>query len=175
MARSAGKARVLATFTYPTKVEVRQPEFERLGSVRHLDVNALSRAAKAEIELGYVNTCCDRQMLRAVISKGMVTGLRVDAPAQKNRSSISPEFAKMFKEARKAALKSRPAGPRFPLPLKEFLKTSVADLEIQTLVCIRICLWGSFCITCCVRTDIPDSDPICGHVTIDTTKPSLIG
>jgi hypothetical protein len=167
MPRTA-KARLLATLTYPTKIEIRDPEFEQLDSLRHLDVKALERSAGAELEIGYVNTCCDRQLVRAIVRKGMVTGIRVDEPPKKRRSPISADFAKMMKEARKTALAKRRPGSSFPIPVTQFLR-NISALEIQTLVCIRICIFGNFCLTCCWRTDLPGSEAICGHITIDTT------
>jgi hypothetical protein len=171
MARSK-KPRVLATIKYPVTIEVREPEFEPLDTVRHLDVKALAGAAKAEIGLGYINTCCQRQLVRAVISKGTVTGLRIDEPPKKDRTPVSAELAKILREARRAALKRHHPGPKFPIPVAKFFSGRVAYniIDVQTLQCIRICfLWGIFCFTCCWRTDLPGSEPICGHISIDTT------
>jgi hypothetical protein len=169
MARSK-KSGVLATIKYPLAVQIREPEFEMLDTVRHLDVKALASAAKAEIGLGYINTCCQRQLVRAVIRKGMVTGLRVDEPPRKDRTAVAPDLAKLLKEARRAALKRHRAGPKFPIPVTQFFGKGVAYdmISVQTLECIRICIW-SFCITCCWRTDEPGSEPMCGHISIDTT------
>src|SRR5437868_5904317 len=80
------------------------PDFEALDAIRHLDVKALAKSARAEIGLGYINSCCERQMVRAVIRKGMVTGLRVDEPPKKGRTPISPELAKLLRMARNAAV-----------------------------------------------------------------------
>jgi hypothetical protein len=164
------KSRVLATIKYPVAVQVREPEFEMLDTLRHLDVKALASAAKAEIGLGYINTCCQRQLVRAVIRKGMVTGLQVEETKRKDRTPVSSDLAKLLKEARRAALKRRRAGPKFPIPVTQFFGKGVAYdmISVQTLECIRICIW-SFCITCCWRTDQPGSEPMCGHISIDTT------
>jgi hypothetical protein len=171
MARSRMR-RVLATIKYPVTIQVSVPEFEPLDAIRHLDVKALAKAAKTEIGLGYINCCCGRQLVHAVIRKGMVTGLRVDEPPKKDRTPVSPELAKILREARSAALKRRGPAPKFPIAVAEFFSKGVAYdiICVQTLSCIRICfLWGLVCITCCWRTDQPGTEPICGHITIDTT------
>jgi hypothetical protein len=170
MARSK-KSGVLATIKYPLAVQIREPEFEMLDTVRHLDVKALASAAKAEIGLGYINTCCQRQLVRAVIRKGMVTGLSIDEPPRKDRTPVSSDLAKLLKEARRTMLKRHRAGPKFPIPVTQFFGKGVAYdmISVQTLQCIRICIFGTYCITCCWRTDLPGSEAICGHITIDTT------
>jgi hypothetical protein len=171
MARSK-KPRVLATIKYPITIQVREPEFEPLDTVRHLDVKALANASKAEVGLGYINTCCQRQLVHATIRKGMVTGLRIDEPPKKDRTPVSPELAKILKEAHRAALKRRRAAPKFPIAVPKFFSKGVAYdiIDWQELHCIRICFfWGIVCLTCCWRTDQPGSEPICGHISIDTT------
>jgi hypothetical protein len=168
MARSAKKSRLLAKFKYPAAIEIREAEFSPLDSVRHLDVEALGNAAAAEIELGYVNTCCQRLMVRAVIRRGMVTRLRTDEPPKKDRTRISSDLAKILRRARTAARKRSGQSPKFPIPVAQFLSQRAA-LGIQTLQCIRVCFLFDICITCCWRTDIPNAQPICGHLSIDTT------
>jgi hypothetical protein len=166
---------VLATIKYPVTVEVSVPEFEALDAIRHLDVKALAKSARAEIGLGYINSCCGRQLVRAVIRRGMVTGLRVDEPPKKDRTPVPPELAKLLREARNAAVRRRGRPPKFPIPVENFFSTGVAYdiICVQTLQCIRICfvfgLLKPFCTTCCWRTDEPGQEPICGLVTIDTT------
>lgn len=168
MARSK-KNRVLATLKPPVTVRVLMPEFELLDAIRHLDVKALANVAKAEIGLGYVGCCCGcgHQLLRAVIRKGIVTGLRVDEPPKKDRTPVSPEFVQIFRKAHSAALKRVGPLPNFPMPVVEFFNRG-AVYDIQVLTCIRMCIWD-VCVTCCWRTDEPGQEPICGHVTIDTT------
>jgi hypothetical protein len=171
MARSK-KPRVLATIKYPVAIQVSAPDFEPLDAIRHLNVKALASAAKAEIGLGYINTCCQRQLVRAVIRKGMVTGIRIDEPPKKDRTPISPDLAKMLNEARRAALKRHRPVHKFPVAVAEFFRKDVAYdiIDVETLECVRICLfWHLVCFTCCWRTDLPGSEPICGHLTIDTT------
>src|SRR5689334_3254557 len=118
MARSKNQG-VLATLKYPVTVQVSLPEFEALDAIRHLDVKALAKTAKSEIGLGYLNGCCGRQLVRAVIRKGMVTGLRVDELPKKDRTPVSAELAKLLKDARNAAAKRRARPPKFPIPVED--------------------------------------------------------
>jgi hypothetical protein len=108
MARSK-KPRALTTIKYPVTVQVHEPEFKLLDTTRHLDVKALASASKAEVGLGYVECCCQRQLVRAVIRKGMVTGLRIDETPKKERTPISPDLAKML---RGAQCRNKPGGSK---------------------------------------------------------------
>ena len=169
MARSPQKTRVLGTIKCPVTFQIHEPEFEAID-LRHLDVDALASAAKAEIPLGLISTCCcGRKLVRAEIRKGMVTGLRVDEPAKKEQTPISPDFVRILNEVRREIKKRNRPAPKLPIPVAEFLSRGVnSDLIIQTLQCVRVCFF-SWCITCCWRTDIPDAEAICGHISIDTT------
>jgi hypothetical protein len=169
MARSSKKVRVLRTLKYPVTLQAHEPEFEQID-LHYLDVDAVTRAARTEIPLGFIKTCCcGAQLLRAEIRKGMVTAIRIDEPAKKERTPISRDFAKMLRELRRNIQKRNRPAQKFPIPVSEFLNKSIAyDIIVQTLQCVRICFW-SWCITCCWRTDIPDAEAICGHISIDTT------
>jgi len=76
---------------YPVRVEVHEPDFELLASVRHLKVNALAKSKRAEFELGHVKAGCCRWLVIATVKNGMITGLRIEPPPQENLLSISPE------------------------------------------------------------------------------------
>ncbi|HEY1677167.1 MAG TPA: hypothetical protein VGG04_05645 [Candidatus Sulfotelmatobacter sp.] len=165
------KSGTLATFTYPVKVEVRKPDFEVSDSIRHLDLNALAKAARAEIEIGRVKGCCGGQTVRAVIRKGMVTGIGVDPPSKKDKTPVSPELARLAKAAHEKVLR-REKAPKFPIRVPEFFgNKAVYQPVIEVLICVHICFLG-YCITCCYPTDIPDHKLDCGHITIDSRVPS---
>ncbi len=166
MTRPLKQRRPIATFNYPVKVRVRQPEFKVLESVRHLDVAELARAANAEIELGYVKTDCCRQLVRAIIQKGNVAQIQVEAFSEGDRTPMSPELARLLKVAQRRASARRSGSPRFPMPVAEFFKEAEA-FTVKTLFCFELCLFG-WCIQCCQRTDI-GGDWYCGRLTIDTT------
>ena len=162
MARRKQQRRSI-TFTQPMRVRVQQPEVEILASVKHLDVNELARAARAEIELGYVKTNCCHQLIRAVVRKGMVTRLVVEPPSKRGGTRVSPELRRMLNAARRRASPRRQPGP-LPMPVAPFL-ANAARFSIQTIWCFQICIFG-WCIACCVNGDIW----FCGKVTIDGTN-----
>jgi hypothetical protein len=164
MARSTKKARTLLAFNHPIKIEVRESEFEWFDSVRHLDVAALAKAARTEIEIGEVKSACCHHLVRAVIQKGMVTGLRVGPESKTGGTPMTPELVRMLKVVHRKLLARRKAATHFPYPIQEFMTANVARLTIQTLSCIQICLFG-WCIACCWT----DTAMFCGRVTIDTT------
>lgn len=165
MAPSASKPRTLLTFNHPTKVTVRESKFELLDSVRHLNIQSLEKAARAEVELGEVKTECCHHLVRAVIRKGMVTALQVEPISREARTPITPELRPLL-DAVKRKLKARSSkAPKLPIPVAKFFAADVADISVTTITCIQICAFG-WCIACCFNGDIA----FCGKLTIDTTK-----
>ena len=167
MDRTAKQRRPLARFTHPVKIEIRQAVITPLKSVAHLDIGKLERAARAEVELGYIEGGCCRQMVRAIVRKGMVTDLKVERCPESTSRRASPELVKLLKVAQrraKAAVGRR--GSALPTPVAAFLGNLA--LSVKGLSCFEICLFG-WCIACCTRTDI-DADWFCGRLTIDTTS-----
>lgn len=163
-AKGKGRSRPLE-FSHSVKVAVETPEFELLDAVSHLDVAALERAAKAEIEVGYVESGCCRQLVRAVIRKGMVVELKVE-PCAGEELEPSPDLVRLLEAARRTAGRGTRPG-RLPLPVATFL-ASAALVTVDVLVCVRVCFLG-VCATCC---QLQGSDQwTCGRVTIDGTKP----
>jgi hypothetical protein len=155
MARTAKRARALATFNHPVKITVRRPEFELLASAKQLDIGKLTRV---EIELGYVRTDCCRQFVRAVIRRGMVTRLVVEPP----------ELARLLKAASRR-ISGRPGkrAPKFPMPVATFM-SSARLISVDTITCVQICIFG-FCTQCCELLGSP-GDWIYGRVIVDTTS-----
>src|SRR3954468_6996896 len=78
MAKTSKPAPPLATFRVPMKVEIRQPEFERLASLSALDVKRLSKG-NHKVEIGFLSGGCCRNLVRAVIRNGMVIGFETEA------------------------------------------------------------------------------------------------
>src|SRR5690242_14036586 len=113
MARIESRSRPVASFNHPVKVEVHKPTFELLQSARLLDFAKLQRTARAEIEIGYVRTRSCRQLVRATLRKGMVTGLVLEPCAELQRVEITPEIARVLKAARRRAASKGGRRPRF--------------------------------------------------------------
>ena len=161
------KQRPLARFTHPVKVEIRQAVITPLKSVAQLDISKLERVARAEFELGYIDGGCCRQLVRAIVRKGMVTDLAVERCPETLSRKAGPELVKLLKVAqRRAKAAARGKESTLPTPVATFL-ANVA-LSVKGLSCFEICLFG-WCIACCTRTDIV-SDWFCGKLTIDTTS-----
>jgi hypothetical protein len=147
MAKSAKKQRVLASFTVPMKVEIRQPEFEPLKSLAALDVERLSRG-NHKIEIGFIKGGCCPHLVRAVIKNGMVTGCEVEPCKEDSRKAPPPELLALLEKARKKIQ----AGRKWqPIPVRELVTSSARMLDLIVIVgggCIFICIWGH-CIMCC--------------------------
>lgn len=164
-------SRVIATFDYPLKIEVRQAPFKWLNSVRHLDVKWLEKAASAEIEVGEVESDCCQHLVRAVVSKGMVTGLRLQPGAKKSATPGIRDFDRLLKQVlRKVRAKTK--GPKYPMPIAKFLGLEATPYDMKSLSCIQICLW-EMCWTCCIVETIDGPQTVCGKVSIDTTPGRL--
>jgi hypothetical protein len=161
MARSSKRPRPAATFKHTTRIEVRRAEFKPLASVRHLDAARLSRAARAEIELGHFKTDCCGQLVKAIVKKGMVTELVVEPCSDEKAKAPSPELARVVEIARRRVAPPDPV--KLPIPVADFLSDAVA-LTIRTITCVQICIWG-FCFVCCT-THIPGVPIWCGDKVI---------
>jgi len=146
MAKSSKKPRVLAQFSVPMKVEIRQPEFEPLGSLRSLDVQRLSRG-NHKVEIGFVKGGCCRNLVRAVIRNGLVIGCEVE-PCKDSNTAAPPEVARVIAKARSRIT----AGRKWkPMPVAQFLRSSASTMDLLIIIgggCIFICCFGH-CIMCC--------------------------
>jgi hypothetical protein len=137
----------VVTMQYPARVEISQPELELSPSLAHLDVARLAKAASAELEVGFVNSGCCRQALRASIRKGKVTALY--AESCRDGKPASPELAKLIHAARRRVMGPK-AQPKWqPVPVADFLE-NVALLSVDAWVCIKFCLFGH-CFMCCAH------------------------
>jgi hypothetical protein len=168
MAPSAKQPQARTTFEYPVQIDVRQAEFELLGSVPYLDLDKLARAARAEIELGYYKTDSScRHFVRAIVEEGMVTDLVVEPCSAEETEPASPELVRLFNIAREHV--SSPGSEPFrpPVPVADFM-ANVAAMGLRWMVCIEICVFN-FCFRCCSGPHM--AQVICGKVTIDETQP----
>jgi hypothetical protein len=149
MAQSAKKSRPVATFKHPVTVEVYRPEFEVFASVKHLDAAKLARAASAEVEVGSIKNSCCPQMVRAVIKKGLVTGLAIDSCPESKLERPSAEIVRLLNLAQRRASKPGSRPPRFPIPVATFMRQAATiSTDTITLTCVSICIHGA-CILCC--------------------------
>ena len=170
---SSKKSRPIATFRHPLTVEVFGPSFQLSPSLRFMNVDALSKAASAEVPIGEVDGGCCQHTVYATIRKGMVTGIRAEECPKEDRMALTREYAAVVAQAMKRLQAQRRGGDgrKLPMPVATFFgSTAVARaVSVDVLVCVRICILG-FCSTCCRVTTTPNSPIICGRVTIDTTK-----
>jgi hypothetical protein len=138
---------VLAAFTVPMKVEVRQPEFEPLSTLAALDVERLSRG-NHKIEIGFIKGGCCRNLVRAVIKSGMVTGCEIEPCEESERMSVPPQLMKLLQQARKKVQRGRTWQP---IPVAQLISSSARMLDLIIIIgggCIYICIWD-FCFMCC--------------------------
>jgi hypothetical protein len=166
MTRSGKRPRPLLSFNHPVQVTVRATKFKWLDSVRHLKIASLAKAARAEVEVGEVETGCCQHLVRAVIRKGMVTRLEIQPISKEARTPLGPDFRKLLAVVKRRLQATRPPQPRFPVPVPKFFE---ADRDpdpfgITVITCIEICVFG-WCFSCCFHGDIA----ICGRVYIDGT------
>jgi hypothetical protein len=148
MARS-NRGKLVATFRYPIRVEVRRPKFARSASLAYIDVAKVARTARAEFEVGHFEAGCCRKAVLAVVRRGMVTALRMPACAQCKPVRLTPELQAMINAVRRriGPLRGRPFRP---MTVAQFM-SGVAGLIINatcSLTCITV--WGHvLCLFCC--------------------------
>jgi len=164
----------MARSTKTRAFKVRQPvefrfstvPFEPLHSLRALDLERLARARHAVVELGQFDADCCKRMARAVIKKGRVTEIKVDACTDKP-GKVSPEFARLFARAQSKLKSSKAPAPRLPMPVARFFRQSaLGDVTIDVdvhdgMTCCKVCttMFGTLiCSFCCGTT--PD-DVLC--------------
>ncbi len=149
MARS-NRGKLVTAFRYPIRVEVRRPKFERSASLAYIDVVRLGRAARAEFEVGHIETGCCRKTVLAVVRRGVVTALRVEACAHCKPVRLTPELQTLLNVARRRIGRRR-VGPFRPMPVVQFTSRAIETIIIGT--CHEFCfitVWGySLCMVCC--------------------------
>jgi hypothetical protein len=149
MARS-NRGKLVASFRYPIRVEVRRPKFERSASLAYIDIAKLSRAARAEFEVGHFETGCCRKTVLAVVRRGVLTALRVEACEECKPVRLTPERHALLRLARRRVGGRRDVRFR-PMPVAQF-KSGVAETIVEG-GCHEICfitIWGyDVCWFCC--------------------------
>jgi hypothetical protein len=163
MARAAKRPEPTVTFKHSAMVEVRRPKFKAFASLHQLDLPNLARADLATIELGYLETECCQQLVKAIIRKGMVSEIQVESCPPRERFKPSPELKKLFDAALKRVAKGNPRPPKFPMSITALMENLG---PITVITCVQICLFG-WCISCCQQES---GDVICGRLTIDGTS-----
>jgi hypothetical protein len=146
MAKSAKAQRVLASLTIPTKVEIRQPEFEPLKSLAALDLRRLSKGSH-KIEIGLIKGGCCPHVVRAVIRNGMVVGCETESCKETRSLKPSRELSALIDKVRAEVQRGRKWEP---VPVAQFIgnEARMQDLIIVGGGCIFICFFNH-CIMCC--------------------------
>src|SRR5688500_19120651 len=91
---SSKKSRPIAIFRHSLTVEVFEPEFKLSPSLRFINVDALSKSARAEIPIGEVDGGCCQHTVYATIRKGMVVGIRAEERPKEARMTLTREDRK---------------------------------------------------------------------------------
>jgi hypothetical protein len=147
MAKASSKSKVAAKFSAPVKVQVRLPEFEPLASLKSLDLKRLSKG-NHKIEIGFVTGGSCRNLVRAIVKNGMVTGCEIQGCKGLPKTTPPRELRAVIDKARKMAARGR----RWkPIPVAQLVSSNarIHDLIIITGGgCIFICIWG-YCLMCC--------------------------
>jgi hypothetical protein len=164
MARS-NRGKLVTTFRYPTRVDVRRPKFERSASLAYVDVAKLARTARAEFEVGHFEAGCCRKAVLAVVRRGMVTTLHAEACTECKSIRITPGLQALLKVARRRIGRRR-HGPFRPMSVVQFVGTAETIVEGTCSeicftvggygVCFVCCDWGPR--VCFIRIVVPTSE-----------------
>jgi hypothetical protein len=140
MAKSRPQAKTIE-FEHRVKVVARPAKFLPSNNLAYLDLEKLSRASKAEFEVGHIKEGKTSRAVLAVVKKGMVVGLHLeDCPSCKSLD-MAPELRSLFDEARRRLGLYNPSHFK-PIPVREFLGRPIGPH------CFVICIYG-YCLTCC--------------------------
>jgi hypothetical protein len=143
------RGRVLGTITHKMRIEKVRPTFTPLASISQLDLKKVAAKSKTDIELGYLSSGLCRQMVRASVKKGIVTGIRLEPCTSKKTQRPSPEILQLVRKAQRAVGRTGPSTP-LPIAIDRFLPQA-ARIIIETITCFRICVFY-WCIYCCTTT-----------------------
>jgi hypothetical protein len=142
--KTHSKSKPLLSFRHKVDIEVGLLEFQPLESVKFLDYRRYEKG-KHRVEIGFVEGGCDRKLVRAIVTHGMVTGFDVEPCAE---SKFVPGGMKaILEEVRKRV--SAKAHPWRPIPISDLAKVPAREL-LESVGCFRVCETnGAFCYICC--------------------------
>ncbi len=152
------------------KIEIHRAKFRPFETVKYLDIAALNKAAKTQIEIGTVEGGGQEVTIVAEVRKGMITRLTPvgckgcseakGGPARKGSAALKKELKAALARIRELRLR----GPKLPIPIRtvrSFLDIDIGPITISFRpfnVCILIdnmdgntcyyCLFGGliFCL-----------------------------
>lgn len=145
------------------RIEVTPLPFVPLESVKSLDLEALSRAKSALVEVGHYETGCCRRLVRAIVRDGTVTAFELE-PC-KERAPMTPEMKAIVAAAHQAARKRDGRGPKLPVRVAE-LPRALARIKVSLWTCIKICCFGH-CLVCCIDIESESPRPVWASCAID--------
>jgi hypothetical protein len=138
-------------FRHPSLVEVRRPKFKRSRVLAYLDVAKLTRAVRAEFEVGHFETGCCRMTVLAVVRKGIVTALRLKGCTDCKPVRLTPELQAALKIARRRIRRGRDRRPFRPVPVSQLVGSAlgmIIDGGCEEYCFITI-LGYRLCVLCC--------------------------
>ena len=147
---------------YTSEVTVRAPEFQVAQSLQYLDIESLSRASKAKVDIGFFKAPCCERRVHAVIERGIVAGLEMEPCS--GTAAPPPEALAFVAAALKRAGRSSTRKWK-PIPVRDFLGRVAERVRAET-TCIEFTIFGHTYFCC--RTD---NGPIsCVGIEPITTK-----
>jgi hypothetical protein len=153
----------LATVGTNPRVEIHRAKFHPFASMKYLNIEALKKAAKAQIEIGRVEGGGAEATIVAEVRKGMITKLRPLAckgcvegmsKAGTNRRTANAATKKVLREALVRVRKLRQPVTKLPLPLRSVQSLNISIGPIIVVIgpgidiCIRIDYEDSSCVYC---------------------------
>ena len=153
-------------------VEIRPVPFVPFRSLQNLDLEKLARAPRAVVELGQFESACCRRTARAVIERGLVTGVQIDARPDAAATRPRPDLARLLERARARIGARKDGAARLPMSVATFFggATSRDAIKVETrfwtrtVMCLDVCitiLGATFCQTCCT---VIEPNGTVGHV-----------
>ena len=132
---------------YTSEVTVSAPEFQPSPSLQYVDAEALSRASKARIDVGFFNSPSCERHVHAVIERGTVVGLDM-APCSESTAPPPEEIAFVTAALKRAGRSSTRKWK--PVPVRDFLTNPAERVQAET-TCINFTIFGRTYFCC--RTD----------------------
>jgi hypothetical protein len=166
MSRSTRSHRLPRSLVIHRKVAftVREAPFRTFDTLKQLDVQRLTRAARARFEVGWFESGCSQRIVHAIVEKGRVTRLEIEPCPHSVR--MSAELRSVAQAARKALAARRRTAHSLPVSVEHFLSNAAA-FRIDIWGCFTICGFG-YCLECCFGFDDPKMNEC--HVWVSTSK-----